>query len=127
MTPRLYILSGASGSGKTWLLNSIAAVDESKIDPELRAVRAPKFSERLVRVKEGEIDDVIHAPKIQLGDFDIAYVLNNVKYGIKLQPIQDLLDKGLNPFIILNMKYPLLLVQLLMRHFLKGIWMVLVL
>jgi guanylate kinase len=99
---RLYILSGASGCGKTSLLNSIAALDEGKIDIETHAIRAPKFSERAVRKKEGETDDITHVPEIQLGDFDIAYVINNVKYGIRLKPIEELLRKGFNPFIILS-------------------------
>jgi guanylate kinase len=102
MTPRLYILSGASGCGKTWLLNSIAALNEEQIDPKTLAVRAPKFSEREVRYKDGQLDDITHAAEIELGDFDIAYVLNNVKYGIKLTPIRQLLDQGFNPFLILS-------------------------
>jgi guanylate kinase len=37
-----------------------------------------------------------------LGEYDIAYVINNFKYGIKTQPIRDLLDKGFNAFIIVS-------------------------
>jgi guanylate kinase len=102
MTARLYILSGASGCGKTWLLNSITAHNEEQIDPEIRAIRAPKFSERKVREKKGEVDDITHMSEIHLGNVDIAYIINNVKYGIKLDPIRQLLDKELNPFIILS-------------------------
>jgi len=102
MSPHLYILSGASGCGKTTLLNSIAAQDEKNIDAGTRAIRAPKFSERPIRNKTGEIDDIISVPEIQLGEFDIAYVINNVKYGIKLDSIRQLLEKGLNPFVIIS-------------------------
>jgi len=102
MTPRLYILSGASGCGKTSLLNSIAAHNEEQVDPQILAIRAPKFSEREVRYKDGQVDDITHVTTIELGDFDIAYVLNNVKYGIKLTPIRQLLNQGFNPFIILS-------------------------
>jgi len=102
MTPRLYVLTGASGSGKTTLLNNIAAVDELHVDPKVKAIRAPKFSERSKRQKDGELDDITHVSQIELGDFDIAYVINRVKYGIKLNPIRELLTKGLNPFIVLS-------------------------
>ena len=102
MTPRLYILTGASGCGKTTLLNNIAALQEEEVDPEIMAIRAPKFSERQVRAKQGEVDDVTHVASVRLGEFDAAYVINNVKYGIKLEPIRRLLEKGLNPFIILS-------------------------
>jgi guanylate kinase len=102
MTARLYILSGASGCGKTTLLNSIAALDEEHIDPATKAVRAPKFSERVVRDKNDAIDDIAHVDEIRLGEYDIAYVINNNKYGIKVKPIQKLLDKGFNPFIIVS-------------------------
>jgi guanylate kinase len=102
MTPRLYILSGASGCGKTTLLNSIAAVSESDVDPATRAVRAPKFTERPLRDEAGKVDDVIHVPQIELGEYDVAYIINNVKYGIKLDPIRQLLARGFSPFIILS-------------------------
>ena len=100
MTPRLYILSGASGCGKTTLLNNIAAIDAKEISPETRAVRAPKFSERKPRAVV--TDDITHVPAIELGEFDIAYVINNVKYGIRIDPINRLLSDGFNAFIIVS-------------------------
>ena len=102
MTSRLYIITGASGCGKTTLMNSIASVDEEHLDPAIRAIRAPKYSERPARKVAGEIDDVTHVPAIELGEFDIAYIINNVKYGIKLKSLESLLQKGFNPFIILS-------------------------
>ena len=102
MTTHLYILSGASGSGKTTLLNSVAALNEGEVDPGVMAIRAPKYSERPLRTNPGDIDDITHVPTIALGEFDIAYVINNVKYGIKIAPIKSLLDRGFNAFIILS-------------------------
>jgi len=102
MSSRLYIITGASGSGKTTLLNSIASSNILSADTVLRAVRAPKYSEREVRTNQGDLDDIVHVENVRLGDFDIAYVINNIKYGIKLKPINELLRNGFNPFIIVS-------------------------
>lgn len=102
MDPRLYILSGASGSGKTTLLNSLAPVDGSVGPPPICPVRAPKYSERPVRNKPGEVDDIIHEPRITAGEFDITYAINNTIYGLRLNEIERFLDSGCNVFIVLS-------------------------
>jgi guanylate kinase len=99
--PRILILSGASGSGKTTLLNSIAKISADGATAG-DTVRAAKFAQRARRDKPGEVDDITHTPSIRLGEFDIAYVINNVRYGIKLDPIRDLLRRGLNAVIVLS-------------------------
>ncbi len=102
MKAHLYILTGPSGCGKTTLLNGISAIEETTLDPSVMAIRAPKYSERAVRTTVGEIDDITHVDQIDLADFDIAYVINNVRYGIRIEPIRNLLHKGLNAFIVLS-------------------------
>jgi len=91
-------LSGASGCGKTTLLNDIVSKANCH---DMRAVKAPKYSEREGR---GESNDIIHVAKgsISLADYDIPYVINDNKYGIKLKDIRDLLDAGYDPFIIVS-------------------------
>lgn len=101
MKPHLYVLSGASGCGKTTLLNQLCPSDGS-VHPELRTVRAPKFSERAVRTAGPIVDDVIHVDRITATDFDVTYVINNNRYAIRTADIQNLLDQNLNPVIILS-------------------------
>jgi guanylate kinase len=95
----LYILTGASGCGKTTLLNRLCAKTVASADSVLKAVKAPKYSERERRSDE---DDITHDPIIELGEYDIAYFINGRRYGIKTREIHRLLDDGLNPFIILS-------------------------
>lgn len=55
-----------------------------------------------MRHKPGEVDDITHVEKIRLGEVDVAYVINNVRYGIKVDLIRELLQQGLNPVIVLS-------------------------
>ena len=98
----LYVLSGASGCGKTTLLNSIAAEDIERADPVLRAVRAPKYSERPQRKEAEAPDDITTLGAINSQTVDIPYLINNVRYGVRIEPIREILQRGLNGFIILS-------------------------
>jgi len=112
---QLYLLCGSSGCGKSTLMKSLAAtrsfsVDPTlhegfvneEIDPETNAIRAPKYSERDVREKRDEIDDIIHVDRITKETHDICYVLNSVRYGLKSSEISELLDQGLNAFAVVS-------------------------
>jgi len=96
MSGNLYIISGASGSGKTTLLNGICG---SSMGNELKIVKAPKYSERKRRDDD---DDIIHVPEIKVGGYDIAYMINSIKYGIKTEEIVEILNNGMNALIVLS-------------------------
>lgn len=93
MAGRLFILSGASGSGKTTLLNAICESPSSGVQ------MAPKFSERPSR---GPRDDIVHVDRIESPEFDIAYTLNEHRYGLKTKLIERVLDDGAVLFIVLS-------------------------
>lgn len=99
MHGKLYILSGASGSGKTTLLNNICGIGCAPFDDSLEAVRAPKYSERKRR---NENDDIIHVERVDLDNFDLAYVINNTRYGLRYNEILELLATGRDAFIVLS-------------------------
>jgi guanylate kinase len=93
VTGHLYILSGASGCGKTTLLNDICSREPVSV------VKAPKYSER---PRRNDDDDIQHVPAIDASEFDLAYVINNNYYGIKTSEIEAQLDAGRDSFIILS-------------------------
>jgi guanylate kinase len=94
MSPRLYIISGSAGSGKTELLSLI------KNQTTFKAVVAPKYSTRDER--KGKFDDIRHVDRINDEDYTFVYPMNNYTYGIKAEEIADLLGQGCNVFIILS-------------------------
>lgn len=94
MSVRLYIISGASGSGKTILLNLI----QNKTN--FKAVVAPKYSTRPER--KGEFDDIKHVDQINDEEYTFVYPMNDKIYGIKAKEIMDFLGQGYNVFIILS-------------------------
>jgi len=91
MQGNLYILTGASTSGKTTLLNNILENGY--------AMKAPKFAERISR---GPDDDIIHFDNIEKSNCDVLYVINGKRYGIDTKLIKDEIKKGMDLFVILS-------------------------
>lgn len=93
MSGRLYILTGASGSGKTELLNALINNSKYNID------KAKKYS---TRAKRNDNDDIIYKESIDTRNFDLVYNLSNVRYGINYKDIEDQLALNKNTFIIIS-------------------------
>jgi guanylate kinase len=87
------ILSGASGCGKTTLLRNLC------FGPDALAQVAPKYSERTSR---GPDDDIISVNSIEQTTCDIAYVLNNRRYGIDSRDLSRRVHAGHAHVIILS-------------------------
>lgn len=94
MSARLYIISGAAGSGKSSLLHLIEE------QAPFKAAISPKYSTRPKRKKE--FDDIEHIKRINDKNYTFVYPMNNYIYGIKAGKIIDLLGQGYNVFIILS-------------------------
>ncbi len=93
MFTKLFVITGASGCGKTTLLNSLIA------NKDLNIIKAPKYSNR---IKRDDNDDIIYAPIITKDTYDLVYKLNEKTYGIKLNELKSLMEKGKNLIIILS-------------------------
>ncbi len=93
MPGRLFVLSGASGSGKSSLMRAMCT------DEHVAALVAPKYS---TRPRRSGWDDIITSEIIDTQTFDIAYVLNDRRYGIRANEIRALLDRGKDVFIVLS-------------------------
>lgn len=92
---RLFILTGASGSGKTELLNGLLRLHKE----EFNMMQAKKYS---TRERRNDNDDIEHSASIDISNFDLVYNLNNVRYGIKYDEIEQQINTGKNVFIILS-------------------------
>ena len=89
----MYILTGASGSGKTELLINLLK------EKDLNIEKAPKYASR---EKRNSNDDINHADDIEVGKYDVVYNLNKERYGIIFSEIDKLIEEGKNVFIILS-------------------------
>lgn len=94
MAPRLFIISGSAGSGKSLLLKTIQS---QSIFP---AATAPKYSTRPERVNE--FDDTKHVNQINDEEYTFVYPLQTHVYGIKAEEITALLAQGYNVFVALS-------------------------
>ena len=76
---KFFVLSGASGAGKTTSLNALV---ESGL-----CEKVPKYSEREER---GSSDDIVHVDNIDTNiSCDVIYTMYNNKYGINTNQIKD--------------------------------------
>lgn len=102
----LITLTGPSMSGKTYVMNKIE--EQQRIFPNsFYPIRISKYTTRSYRLEEirqknkGEHIDVESVARIP-ENCDLVYRTYGKYYGISLQRIRDLLEKGKSPIIIIN-------------------------
>lgn len=93
MSAKLFVITGASGCGKTTLLNNLMASNEVDVD------KAPKYSSRAIR---DDSDDIIHDPNITRDKYDLVYKLNGKTYGIKIDELKTKILEDKHLLIILS-------------------------
>ncbi|GHT25572.1 hypothetical protein AGMMS4957_20620 [Bacteroidia bacterium] len=96
MNNKLFVLSGASGSGKTSLLKKIV------IEKGL-CKQAPKYSNRAERKNE-LFDDITHVDKLDEKKCDIRYERYTIEYGINSNEIKAKLSNKSQIVIISDIK-----------------------
>ena len=93
--PHLITITGASGSGKSTVVNYLLASTNSSFKPKL----IPKYTTRSPRKDDrGEVICVSEIP----GECDLVYEQNEARYGIRLKDIYDVISRGASPIVILN-------------------------
>ena len=108
LTSRLIILTGASGSGKTTLLNNLL-LHHSQL-----FIKAPKYSTRDKRDEVDTIDDIITDKNLTIENYDLIYTLNNERYGIRYDEIEDLFQENKHQLIVLSNNR---IIRSLKKHF----------
>ncbi|MCD7932560.1 MAG: hypothetical protein LUH15_15075 [Tannerellaceae bacterium] len=94
--PRLIIVSGASGAGKSFLLRHLHDIDENFIPLKKATTRPHRQGEPL----NESLDLIFNSPKEVVRSCDYKYTYCSHHYGIFKQDIYDTLSKGLSPIII---------------------------
>lgn len=95
MPPRVFTVTGPSGSGKSELVNVLLGMESD----EFRPVLIGKFTTRRARKNDGP--EVICVDEIPT-NCDIAYEQYGVRYGFRSQDLWNHVASGRSPIVILN-------------------------
>ena len=95
--PRVIIVTGASGSGKSTAINFFLEAKCKRYRPEL----LKKYKTRKKRKAESHNEDGIFVSEIP-PQCDLVYEQYGDRYGIQLASIFEKLSQGITPIIILN-------------------------
>lgn len=93
--PHLITITGASGSGKSTVVNYLLTSANNSFKPKL----IPKYTTRTPRKDDrGEVICVSEIPD----ECDLVYEQHEARYGIRLKDIYDVISRGASPIVILN-------------------------
>ncbi len=95
--PRIYIICGGSGFGKSLLLNMVT----NSHNDELRASIPKKFTTRLSRSKSDDVKTVIEE-ELNKEEYTFVYAMNGHMYAYRASCVISLLKKGRNVFLIIS-------------------------
>lgn len=96
---RLIIIAGASGAGKSFLLQQMSEIDGSIVPVKKRSTRGPRDYEKK---PDARIDLVFDCTSEQIKECKYKYTYEGNRYGILKQDIDNALDKDLLPFVIVR-------------------------
>lgn len=96
---RLIIIAGASGAGKSFLLQQMSEIDSNIVPVKKLSTRSPREYEK----KSGaEIDLLFDCTNEQIKECKYKYRYENNSYGILKEDIENALDHNNIPFVIVR-------------------------
>jgi guanylate kinase len=98
--PRLFIVAGASGAGKSFLLETIAKLRRDMVPVKKLTTRGPRHYEQ--SHLHAAVDLQFNCKETDIRKSEYYYVYGKHWYGIKKKEITKLLRNGKNPIVIVR-------------------------
>jgi guanylate kinase len=98
---RLIIVSGASGAGKSFLLNELKNIHNLKAEPLRKmTTRGARNESEAEKNKNGTLDLILNCTQKELQDCDYTYEYCGYHYGFNKKEIDKAIAEGLHPIVI---------------------------